>query len=127
MRSVFGIVLIFVLAFAFSCASLATQTDAEGQVVPSVSQPTALKAIIVPDGFRLTWNPSEQDSGVVTGYEILRSELASGPFVTIARVSKGVGEYTDTKASPEHVYYYKVRAIAGNAYSPYSNTVTGER
>jgi hypothetical protein len=63
----------------------------------------------------------------VTGYEIARSDLASGPFSKVASVDKGVSQYIDTTASKEIIYYYKVRAVAGIAYSPYSNTVTAER
>jgi hypothetical protein len=89
--------------------------------------PTQLRLVIVPNGFKLTWKPSPEDSGVVTGYEIVRGDLASGPFIKIATLDKGVFEYIDTTASREIIYYYKVRAVAGTVYSPYSNTVTGER
>ncbi len=82
--------------------------------------------MIVPNGFKLSWNPSPQDPEIVTGYEIVRSYLASGPFIKIATVDKGVSQYVDTTVSPENIYYYKVRAVAGTVYSPYSNTVTGE-
>jgi hypothetical protein len=89
--------------------------------------PSALRLVIVQDGFKLTWKLSPQDPGIVTGYEIVRSDLASGPFVKVATVDKGVSQYIDTTASKEIIYYYKVRAAAGDIYSPYSNTVTGER
>jgi len=83
--------------------------------------------VIVPNGFKLTWRISPQDPGIVTGYEIVRSDRASGPFDIVATVKKEVFEYIDTTASKEIIYYYKVRARAGNIYSPFSNTVTGER
>jgi len=89
--------------------------------------PTALKLMIVPEGFKLSWQPSPEDGGMVTGYEIVRADLASGPFTTVAKVDKGVLEYVDTTAAPEIIYYYKIRAVAGTERSPYSNTVTGER
>jgi hypothetical protein len=100
-------------------------STASGQT--SVGTPTALRLVIVPNGFKLTWKPPAEASGAVTGYEIIRSDLASGPFTTVAKVDKGVTDYIDTTASPEIIYYYKVRAVAGTTYSPYSNTVTGER
>jgi hypothetical protein len=89
--------------------------------------PSALKLVIVPNGFKLTWNLSPQDPGIVTEYEIVRADLASGPFDNVGTVDKGISEYIDTTASPEIIYYYKVKAVAGTSYSPYSNTVTGER
>jgi hypothetical protein len=94
-------------------------------VAPGV--PGDLKLVIVPKGFKLSWTPSPDDPGSVTGYEIVRAGLASGPFVIVGTVAKGVFHYVDTTAATEVIYYYKVRAVAGRAYSPDSNTVTGER
>jgi hypothetical protein len=79
------------------------------------------------EGFLLTWKPSPDDPGGVTGYEIARAELAGGPFETVVSVSYGVLTYHDTTAKREIIYFYKVRATAGKVASPYSNTVTGER
>jgi hypothetical protein len=100
--------------------SSGTKTMAQGA-------PAALRLVIVPDGFKLSWKLSLQDPGVVTGYEIVRAELASGPFTKVGTVGKGVSQYVDKTASKEIIYYYKVRAAAGDVYSLYSNTVTGER
>lgn len=93
----------------------------------SLGAPTQLRLVIVPNGFKLSWKPSPQDQGIVTVYEIVRSDLASRPFIKIATGDKGVSQYVDTTASPEIIYYYKIRAVAGTVNSPYSNTVTGER
>jgi len=120
-RTVLSIGSVFLLLSLQICLGAAA-TDAAAPGAPS-----ALKLVIVPNGFKLTWQPSPQDPAAVTGYEIVRSASASGPFTAVATVDKGVSEYTDTTAAPERIYYYKVRAIAGAAYSPYSNTVTGER
>jgi hypothetical protein len=114
-------IVFFLVSFCWYAAVAAGQKN----VAPGA--PTALRLVIVPDGFKLTWQSSPEDLGVVTGYEIVRSDLASGPFATVATVDKGVSQYIDTTASPEIIYYYKVRAVAGAVYSPYSNTVTGER
>lgn len=77
-------------------------------------------------GFLLTWKASPDDPGSVTGYEIERATVASGPFDTIALVKQGVLKYHDREANPENIYYYRVRAMGGKEYSAYSNTVTGE-
>lgn len=102
--------------------------DASSKAGKPLEPPTALKLVIVKNTFQLTWTPSPQDPGIVTGYEIFRSaNVASGPFVKIGAVEKGVAQYTDKTAAPENIYYFKIRALAGSAKSPYSNTVTGER
>lgn len=89
--------------------------------------PSALHLKIAGNGFQLTWKPSPQDPGTVTGYEIVRSDRFTGPYETVAIVGKGISQYHDTSASKEIIYFYKVRAVAGKEYSPFSNTVSGER
>ena len=114
------LIIVFMLSLV-SCAGAAGQKNA------APGAPGGLKLVIVPNGFRLTWTPSPDDPGAVTGYEIVRADLASGPFDSVGTVGKGVSEYVDTSALKEVIYYYKVRATAGSMYSPDSNTVTGER
>jgi len=89
--------------------------------------PSALHLKIVGNGFQLTWALSPQDPGTVTGYEIVRSDRFTGPYDTVTTVGKGISQYHDTSASKEIIYFYKVRAITGKDYSPFSNTVAGER
>jgi hypothetical protein len=115
------------VAIVFLVALLGGVTVAKGQKQAALAAPTSLKLMIVPNGFKLSWKPAAEASGAVTAYEILRADLASGPFTAVAKVDKGVSEYVDTTAAPEIVYYYKVRAVAGAEASPDSNTVTGER
>ena len=110
------------LAFSFSGC-----VEATGQKSVMIGAPTQLRLVIVQNGFKLSWQLSPEDQRTVTGYEIVRSDLASGPFITVATVKSGVSEYIDDTASTEIIYYYKVRAFAGKSSSPYSNTVTGER
>lgn len=127
MKKIVSTVVILVLVSLYGCAGMNGKSGGAEQKSISPGLPTALKLVIVPNGFKLSWNLSAQDPGIVTGYEIVRSDLASGPFTKVATVDKGVFQYIDTSASREIIYYYKVRAVAGTAYSPYSNTVTGER
>jgi len=114
-------------AIVFLLAAFCGYAPATEQKNLTVGAPTALRLMIVPDGFKLSWKASPDDPGAVTGYEIVRADLASGPFVTVGTVAGGVFEYVDTSASKEIIYYYKIRAMAGSVYSPDSNTVTGER
>ena len=125
--SIISIGIIFLLVSFYGCAGMNGKSANTEQKNITPGAPTELRLVIVPNGFKLSWKPSPQDPGAVTGYEIVRSDLASGPFTKVATVDKGVFEYIDTTASRETIYYYKIRAMAGIAYSPYSNTVTGER
>lgn len=93
----------------------------------AVAAPTALRLKIVQVGFQLNWSLSPHDPGIVTGYELVRADRFTGPFDPVATIDKGSSQYTDASALPEIIYYYKVRAVAGKDYSPYSNTVVGER
>lgn len=120
----FGVIVLLVSLCGYAGAE-GKSAKAGKDIAPAA--PTELKLMIVPNGFKLTWKLSPQDPGIVTGYEIVRSDRASGPFDAVASVKKGVSECIDTTASKETIYYYKVRAKAGNRYSPDSNTVAGER
>lgn len=120
-KIVLGITSIFLTVFFCGLPAATGKTQA------TLAPPTALKLVIVPDGFKLSWQPSPDDPGAVTGYEIVRSDLASGPFAVVGTVNSGVTQYVDKTAAREIIYYYKVRAIAGTGESPFSNTVTGER
>jgi hypothetical protein len=120
-----GVIFLLVSLCGYSGADEKSVGNGEKNI--TLGAPTALKLVIVPNGFKLTWKLSPQDPGIVTGYEIVRSDRASGPFDNVSSVNKEVSEYIDTTASKEIIYYYKVRAKAGNIDSPYSNMVTGER
>ena len=113
--------IIVVLMMIFSLIAIT------GTALPVPEAPTGLKVTISGKGFLLTWKASANDPGIVTGYEIARATFASGPFETIAKVDKGVLTYHDSTAQPEIIYFYKVRAMAGKEYSPYSDMVTAER
>ena len=113
---------------AFLAVSLGGFAAAKGQKQAALAAPTNLKLMIVPNGFKLSWKPAPGASSVaVTGYEIFRADLASGPFTPVAKVDRGVFQYIDTTASREIIYYYKVRAVSEAETSPDSNTVIGER
>jgi len=125
---------ILLLVYLCGCAGASGKSveaidkpDSAWQKSITIGAPTLLKLVIVPNGFKLNWKPSPDDPGKVSGYEIVRAEFASGPFSKVAVVDKGPSQYIDATASPEIIYYYKVRAVAGTVFSPYSNTVTGER
>jgi len=92
----------------------------------AIGAPTALRLRIVPDGFQLDWTLSPQDPGAVTGYEVVRASVFSGPYETVGNVGTGISSFIDRTAKPEAIYFYKVRALAGSRYSPFSREAAGE-
>jgi hypothetical protein len=63
----------------------------------------------------------------VPGYEIARAATSGGVYSTVATVDKGVVKYNDATANAGTTYYYKVRAKAGDEYSPFTPEVSGKR
>jgi len=104
----------------------ASGAGTEEILVAQLQAPTGLTLRIIPEGFLLSWSPSPQDPRVVTGYEIVRAAIFSGPYETVGTVSKGVFSFIDKTVQPEAIYFYKVRAIAGGQYSPFSGEAAGE-
>lgn len=88
--------------------------------------PTKLALDMLPGGLHLAWVLSPQDPGVVTGYEIVRATDYRGIYKRVGVVGKGISHYDDLSVHPKGIYFYKVRAIAGDSYSPYSNVATGD-
>jgi hypothetical protein len=101
------------------------QGGAAGEVIAA---PKNLRLKAVAGGLELYWEASAISVRPVSGYEIVRSiQMLGGPYGRIAKVDSGVNRYVDRTAPLEALVYYKVRAVAGRAHSPYSNTVAGER
>lgn len=78
-------------------------------------------------GLYLTWTASPQDPGCVTGYEVSRATTSGGVGPTVGTVNAGVVKYNDTTATTGTTYYYKIRAVAGSEYSPYTKGVSAKR
>ena len=89
--------------------------------------PMNFKVIPWATGLMLTWQLSPQDPGCVANYEIVRSEVAGGPYSALTTVSKGLMKYEDITAEAGKTYYYKIRAKGGIGYSDYSSEVAGTR
>jgi len=89
-------------------------------VAPNV--PANLVAAANISSIQLTWTSSTSTD--VAGYNIYRSESASGPFNTIARKVTGTS-FIDNSANEGVQYYYKIKAIDNSLnQSTYSNQVT---
>jgi len=98
-----------------------------GKESSQLQAPSGLTLRIVPEGFLLSWTPPPEEPAVVTGYEIVRATYFSGPYEMVGTVGRGVSSFVDRTAKPEAIYFYKVRAVAGNQHSPYSREASGER
>lgn len=81
---------------------------------PSNLTATALS----PSQIKLTWTDNSLDE---TRFYIERKTGASGTYSTLASVYANTTTYTDTSASQNTEYYYRVRAYNNGGYSPYSN------
>ena len=96
--------------------------------VPVPYKPMGLSATVVShDAVTLAWDSPQNDS--ITGYVILRHDLAihpAGTFVTIAGDTGSADTtYTDDTVEPEKKYVYKIKAI--NEYGEMSEISRGVR
>jgi hypothetical protein len=88
--------------------------------------PANLRTAISGKAIRLTWKAPLDHPELVTGYEVVRASLASGPFNTVSIVGQDTVTFLDTKAKPEVIYFYKIRATGKEEDSPYSPPVSAE-
>ncbi|MBR6407332.1 MAG: hypothetical protein IKS19_01885 [Clostridia bacterium] len=75
---------------------------------------TSPSVMYTKEGAKLSWTAAEQLTSPVkttTGYQIFRSESASGKFRLVGSVtSKDIESYTDTTVQSGKTYYYRIRA-----------------
>lgn len=103
----------------FSVVKWAWQDD-PNDPIGGPDAPYDLAAAPVATNIKLTWQPSLQDPGCVTDYEIERATVAGGPYAPLATVKAGILEYTDTGLTAGATYYYRIRAISAIANSDYT-------
>jgi len=89
--------------------------------------PTGLTLMPSTSGLYLTWTASVQDPGCVSGYEISRVTTSGGVGSTVATLNAGVVKYNDTTVTVGTTYFYKIRAVAGGEYSPYTAEVSEKK
>ncbi|MBI4753381.1 PQQ-binding-like beta-propeller repeat protein, partial [Candidatus Desantisbacteria bacterium] len=97
---------------------------------PPLTTPGDLKASAPQDGcIHLTWQDNPDDeAGVVleraSFLPLLMGEgRGEGDFQEIANIASGASSYMDIKLVSNSTYQYRMRAVKGNEYSIYSNTV----
>lgn len=76
---------------------------------PQGGDPFAVQAAFSAGKVIVTWN--RLTNAAVTGYEVLHSLTAGGPYAVIATLEDGVGTYLDPDFAPNLPNYYKVRAL----------------
>ena len=70
---------------------------------------------------QLTWSDKSDNE---TGFELYRSNSASGPYTLIATLGANATSYNDQGLTANTAYYYKVRAKMNAVFSEYSNTAS---
>jgi len=122
----FSAVFIGTLVLAGEAPSAQDGTTVAEPAGATAQAPSALHLKIAGNGFQLNWTLSPQDPGTVTGYEIVRADVFSGPYETVGKVAQGVSSFVDQTAKAEVIYFYKVRALTGSQPSPFSREAAGE-
>ena len=85
----------------------------------TIAAPSGLSAIAASSAqIDLAWT---DNSGNETGFQIVRS--TAGVNDTTISISSNLTSYSDTVLAASTVYTYKVRAVAGDRYSEYSESV----
>ena len=79
---------------------------------PDITPPSTPQNLAVTDGspagISLEWDASTDETALY-GYEILRSDMAGGPYEQVARLT--TTSYTDTSVEEGNTYFYVVRAL----------------
>lgn len=111
--------ILFVLSFPADGAVKAPQAnDSMVPVVPHLFAPTNLKVLAVPNSLSLRLEWQDTSTGE-TGFEVETS--GNGPAFTKA-VPANITQYKDS-IEADHTVAYRVRAVAGSSYSPWSDSV----
>ncbi|MEO5991610.1 MAG: LamG-like jellyroll fold domain-containing protein, partial [Ferruginibacter sp.] len=93
--------------------------------IPASDLPTAPNSLSVSSidykSLSVSWNDMSNNE---TGFEIIRSENASGPFIPVGLVGTGVTTFIDSIGlNPLTTYYYKVRSVNNSGSSEFIGDV----
>lgn len=105
-----AVALVLVSGDLASSSWSATGQGTSGAAAATLAPPGTVTSSRVPTGVALSWAASA--SPWTTGYQVLRSTSATGPFTALTSVGSGTGSYTDTTARAGS-WYYAVAAVAG--------------
>ncbi|MDH3976789.1 MAG: hypothetical protein OEV42_21210 [Deltaproteobacteria bacterium] len=90
-------------------------TDSPDDPKGGPDMPEEFQALPSTSGIYLTWNPSPQDPGCVTGYDIERATSATGVFSNVTTVpldEKQAYSFNDTGATAGATWYYRISATS---------------
>lgn len=82
-----------------------------------LAAPSNLSAVLLSGGAHLTWTDNSADE---SEFQIERKD-SSGQFAKTSSVALDIAQYHDTQVTTGTFYTYRVRAVAGNRASDYSN------
>lgn len=95
-----------------------SNTTSDSFATPTVPIPAPASNVTVADtpddngkSLDIRWAPSPDDEALVTKYQILRSESASGPFEAVGSTTKGQHEFTNNELKVGKEYYFKIAAL----------------
>jgi len=121
-------ILIIALAIPAMALAEAAVVDETGQSIAPVELPLPPSDLRVYDSpsdhggsVSLSWRRSPDDGagrGLVTGYQILRSDIPEGGFVEVGRTLKGIETFTDKQeVTNGKRYYYRIAAVSAGGLS----------
>lgn len=106
-----------ILAFFFLISNFAfafSQTPAPATQVRAFDTPNDAGGSIT---IQWTVSPDDKTGGIVTGYEILRSESPAGEFTKVGTSPQGTTSYIDSGVKNHLDYYYRVRTLSQTGFS----------
>jgi hypothetical protein len=93
---------------------------------PGPDTPGNFQVVPSTQGIYVAWDLSPQDPGCVDTYEIERATSADGIYTSLATVQKGEQSYNDASALPGTDYFYRLRAVADDLTSDFTNAMSGK-
>ena len=96
-----------------------SSTTSSGSLTTTFPAPSSVSAVGVSSSqIDLTWTDNTTDE---YGFVVYRATSQFGTYSTVATTSMNIASYSDTSASSDVYYYYKIRAYNVGGYSLYSN------
>jgi hypothetical protein len=108
------IILAVIIIFSGSGCSFVDNSDSLELLSPSNLQAVFSEGVI-----HLSW---EDNNTKEEGFSIEKLSSESGSYIEIAQVNADTGTYSDTWWTYEDQLFYRIRAMASDLYSDYSNT-----
>ena len=100
-------------------------SDVTSVLPPAPQAPGSLAATAVSSTeIGLTWQYTGGDAGLLTGFNVYRSDSAGGPYSLVGSTDGGTTSYDDGGLAANTAHYYRVRAVNDAGESTNSNTAS---